>query len=1025
MRRWLYLCLLLIYFNILFGAPALVHAAPPQQPELAFPQLENQSSQPLALCDIFTERTTAELVLDLHERIDLRLGAHRQFSAPPGHHQLLVGNCEQDILAQQQSLLIPDLYVLSLYAQESPKSPFAQPAPPPSGSVVLEITNQAEQTICDVYISSVTAADWGEDRLGEDVIAPEDTRHFSFAPGDYDVLLKDCDDSMLLDKRNLRISRDHELTLRQVDVSITTCDVHNQQGTEAYHGGRYREALAVFEIALICFREVGGRSGAGTALNNIAVVYESQGRYAEALQAYDQALVIRREVSDRAGEATTLNNIAAVYNRQGRYAEALQVYEHALAIAQEVGDSTGEGSVLNNIGWVYDRQDRYTEALQAYEQALTIAQEVGNRAGAGTTLNNIAAVYDSQGRYAEALQAYEQALVIRRETGDRAGEATTLNNIGWVYNRQGRYTEALQAYEQALAIAQEIGNRAGAGVTFNNIGWIYDRQGRYIEALQAYTNGIETLESIRNVAGSDQARMSFATEYAEAYDRVIALQHRQGMVEQAFWYSERGRARVLLDAMATGQLQLRDNEAAALLAEEQQAYAVRQAAQDELAKARTTKPPDPAWVAEAVANLKAAEAAYEQVAAAIIRHSDQLASLLPGRQQVLQLMEVQALLDADTTLLSYWTLEDSTLAFVVTAQDATIVELPGVTAQNILAMTENLYQWRNLDNPYPAPLRQLYKGLIAPLVDKLTTPHLAIIPHQSLHYVPFAALVNSASNKRYLGEQYTLSVLPSANLLPYLQQNAAAAQANRNGDAVVFGDPATSQPDLPRLHYAASEASAVAALLHTAVLSDTDAREAILHQAVDSARIVHLAAHGAYNEANALYSAIYLAPSSLFTPTQPITTTDELPVVDTALDGRLEAHEIFGLSLHGNDLVVLSACQTNVGALSRGDELIGLTRAFFFAGSSTVISSLWSVDDAATEALMVSFYQHWLQDGMSKAEALQAAQADVRANSRWASPFYWAGFVLNGDPGSSWTQNSAVTKAIVSVSINSKSINSK
>ena len=146
--------------------------------------------------------------------------------------------------------------------------------------------------------------------------------------------------------------------------------------------------------------------------------------------------------------------------------------------------------------------------------------------------------------------------------------------------------------------------------------------------------------------------------------------------------------------------------------------------------------------------------------------------------------------------------------------------------------------------------------------------------------------------------------------------------------------------------------------------------------------MIHLAAHGDYNKANPLYSTIYLAPGG----------------AGTAGDGRLETHEVYGLDLKGNELVALSACQSNVGELSAGDELVGLTRAFFFAGTPTILSSLWSVDDQATEALMTAFYRHW-QAGMGKAEALQAAQAEVRANPQWASPFYWAGFVLNGDPG--------------------------
>ena len=246
-------------------------------------------------------------------------------------------------------------------------------------------------------------------------------------------------------------------------------------------------------------------------------------------------------------------------------------------------------------------------------------------------------------------------------------------------------------------------------------------------------------------------------------------------------------------------------------------------------------------------------------------------------------------------------------------------------------------------------------------------------------------------------------------MLPFLQQNAAAAQANPTGGAVVFGDPASNEPDLPRLQNAATEASAVAALLATTVLTDTAATEARLSQMAADARIVHLAAHGQYNGANALYSALYLAPSSPLTATDALSPTAGLPTVDSTLDGRLETWEIFGVPLNGNDLVVLSACETTVNdlakenrvALSRGDELVSLTRAFIYAGAPTVIASLWSVDDAATETLMVAFYKHWLQDGMSKAQALQAAQADVRREPRWASPFYWAGFVLHGDPGAS------------------------
>jgi CHAT domain-containing protein len=321
--------------------------------------------------------------------------------------------------------------------------------------------------------------------------------------------------------------------------------------------------------------------------------------------------------------------------------------------------------------------------------------------------------------------------------------------------------------------------------------------------------------------------------------------------------------------------------------------------------------------------------------------------------------------------------EDKTLAFVITTHDVNVIELPAATADHVLTALRDLYAWRNLEQPHPKPLRQLYQWLVEPLAAHINTPHLTIVPHSLLHYVPFAAITDG---REYFGAQHTLSLLPSASLLPFLTQNVQRAGANPSPHAVVFGNPTTTALDLPPLAYAASEAQAIASLLGTTVYTATAASETQLRTSAADARIIHLAAHGGYNPFNPLYSLIALAD-------------------DKEQDGRLETHEIFGLSLQRNDLVVLSACQTTVGDLSRGDDIVGLTRAFFFAGTPTVIASLWSVDDAATETLMVAFYKHWLQGGMSKAQALQTAQADVRADPRWTSPFYWAGFVLNGHPG--------------------------
>ena len=335
--------------------------------------------------------------------------------------------------------------------------------------------------------------------------------------------------------------------------------------------------------------------------------------------------------------------------------------------------------------------------------------------------------------------------------------------------------------------------------------------------------------------------------------------------------------------------------------------------------------------------------------------------------------DTQALLDDQPTLVAYYLTDENGLAFVLTHDDFRVVELPA-SAEEIAQAVENFRSlgMANLGNPHPRSLSDLYEWLVEPLVPYLVTPRVGIIPHQTLHYVPFAALHDG---ERYFGEQFALFHLPSASALPFIQ-----AKAGREAtDPLILGDPETDNPDLPRLDYA--EAEQVAELFGAELLGGTEASEAALRAQVGEAGVVHLAAHGSFNPAAPLFSRLWLAPGG-----------DE--------DGRLNVHEVYGLDLEQADLVVLSACQTQVGELSAGDEVVELNRAFLY-GAPTVVASLWPVDDEATGTLMVRFYTH-LREGMGKVEALQVAQAEVRtdaAHPEWAHPYYWAAFVLSGDPG--------------------------
>lgn len=628
------------------------------------------------------------------------------------------------------------------------------------------------------------------------------------------------------------------------------------------------------------------------------------------------------------------------------------------------GDRYGEDAVLNNIGNIYLSQERYAEALDYYQQSLAIDRELGERAGPGITLGNIGNVYDEQDQYTEALDYYQQALAIHREVGNRGGEGGTLNNIGEVYEAQGMYTEALNYSQQALTIAREVGDRTGESNALNNIGKVYEAQGKYTEALDLYQQAIAIVEDIRRIAGSDQARTRFIGQYVDLYDRAIVLYHKQGQNDQAFVLSEQGRARSFLDSLATGDVQLTDNDAQALFDQERAAYATRQSARDALAKAQMAISPDPALIAELESQLAAAEQAYDAVQASIIARGDQLQDLIPGHSQtVMRIADVQALLDDQTTLVSYHIGEDTSLAFILTRTSVQVIDL-SIGAESIEDDVRSIIGAIHLSAPLDSPVH-LYNALIVPLKPYLTTTHLAIVPHRSLHYLPFAAL--TPDHQHYVLDDYVISVLPSASSLRYIRENMQTTTNN----ALVLGNPDGS------LSFAEQAVQHIGAMYGTSPLLGTSATESAVRAQAGNIGILHISAHASFNVYAPLFSTIFLSP-------------------DGQHDGKLTVQDVYELDLHQSNLVTLSACETQQGSLSTGDDLVGLTRAFVFAGAPSVLATLWRVEDVATASLIERFYRH-MQAGLGKAEALRQAQLEVR--EEFPHHRYWAAFVLSGDAG--------------------------
>jgi CHAT domain-containing protein len=261
----------------------------------------------------------------------------------------------------------------------------------------------------------------------------------------------------------------------------------------------------------------------------------------------------------------------------------------------------------------------------------------------------------------------------------------------------------------------------------------------------------------------------------------------------------------------------------------------------------------------------------------------------------------------------------------------------------------------------------LHRRLLGPARAELGGDRLLIVPHGLLHYVPFAAL--RSPRGRWLAEDFAIGTLPSASVLRYL----AAKGADAPEQALVVGN-----PDLGAgltLRWSEREARLVGEREPRAtVLLRGEATEARVKALIESAGLVHIATHGELSESDPLSSALLLVPGG-------------------GEDGRLEVRELFGLDLHSR-LVVLSACETGLGKLSRGDELLGLQRAFLYAGTPAIVTTLWKVDDRASLELIRAFYEQLPSAG--PVEALRRAQ--IETMRAFPHPFAWAGFVLTGAP---------------------------
>jgi CHAT domain-containing protein/Tfp pilus assembly protein PilF len=778
-----------------------------------------------------------------------------------------------------------------------------------------------------------------------------------------------------------------------------------------------------------------------------------RGNYQEALNQFQEALISLEPMGDAVWEGASLTGMGWVYEDMGETGPAIKHWERAVQLYDTAGLKIFAVEQRYHLGGTYLASGDHTSALRQFERVLALAGELGIERWRAWALRYIGVVHLVRHQPDQALHYLDQAAEAQRRVGDSRLARELRADFGVMHDLMNEHEVAAKYFGEALALSQPVSDhvteaRALFGLATASLGSNkLDDARRYIE------RAVSVAESLRTGVESRDLRASYVASVYGYYELQIDVlarlskvrPHEEGLAATAFEASEGARARSLVESLTESGVDLRAGVNPELLRREQAA----KLAFDDWANRNRGLSDDPKRKDEAqrlASEYRDLEERYSQIQAEIRSRSPQYAAL--ARPQALSLKEIQKeVLDRDTVLLEYALGEERSYVWAVSDKDHTLHGLPGRAeiegaAQRVYdRLVARLSTNRNdkageakitqADEEYWQEAGRLSDMLIAPIAKNISGKRLLVVTDGMLQYVPFSALPipGRATGPVPMLVEHEIVNLPSASVLAVLRREATK-RVQPSKAVAVFADPVfesddprlraltrpgtSARPDavvakadtrsassqtlravsvlrdgrwtVPRLAATRLEADAIVASVPAGMaLKKTDfdaSRATALGPELGQYRIVHFATHGVFDNENPGLSGLIL---SLY---------DER---GQAQDGFLRLHDIYNLKLPA-DLVVLSACNTALGKQVKGEGLMGMVRGFLYAGAERVVASLWKVDDEATGELMGRFYAEMLKQNRSPAAALREAQLAMWRQDRWRAPFYWAAFVVQGEP---------------------------
>ena len=788
--------------------------------------------------------------------------------------------------------------------------------------------------------------------------------------------------------------------------------------------GRYAEAEPLFIEALEMRRRLfkGDHPDLARSINSMAYFYDGRGRYSEAEPLYKEALEMMRRLfkGDHPDLARSINNMAAFYNDRGRYAEAEPLYKEALEMRRRLfkGDHPDLAQSINNMAVFYNDRGRYAEAEPLLIEALEMRRRLfkGDHPDLAQSINSMALFYNGRGRYAEAEPLYKEALEMSRRLfkGDHPDLARSINNMAGFYDGRGRYAEAEPLYIEALQVYTKVLENYFPSLSEKEKQQFWNTMSDNFEGFNSFV-----LNRYKyNPAISEPAYNNLLMTKAMLLSSTIKVKNtilNSGNKELIRKYEEWLWQKQNLSKYYSMTKQEREQKGINL-------DSLEKAANDrekELSKlssdfAKLTEKKEYKWQ-DVQMSLKRGEAAIELTR---YRYHD-------GRRWT------------DTVYYSALIVKpESKYPELVLLQNGNDLEKTYIDKYKSQVEKQRRGSI-DFDNSNRT-MQELYTQYWQPISEKLEGINTVYLSLDGVYnQFNLNTLINPNTGEYLLDELKVVQLTSTRDLIDKPQQ--IIADKSKQKTAVLFGDPKyeldaeeylelASAYNLTREYYnidktlSETERSSIVPLPGTRKEVEQIEKELTKKQwevkkylgkeaveeavkTVNNPTLLHIATHGMFLkdversrgertlgmereqivENPLLKSFLFFAGAENTIKGEKASNTD---------DGLLTAYEAQSLYLDETELVVLSACETGLGEVKNGEGVYGLQRAFKQAGAKSLIMSLWTVSDEATQELMSKFYRNWV-DGMSKRESFNKAQQEIR--KKYPAPYYWGAFVMVGE----------------------------